>query len=370
MQRGIDKPFLFITSILVVAGMFIFISASIGLLARAENLNVSGQIINQLLSLGIGLALALLVFRFPVTFWHTYSFYILLAGLAATLLVLIPGFGPEHGGARRWIEIGSVSLQPAEFLKFAFILYFAAWCTGVRKRIHTFTYGPLALLLLLVPVGFVLWLQPDYGSITIIGATGMCMLIFAGARWKHIISLSLIGGVCALLVVLFVPYIQDRVDTFLHPGKDPLASGYQIKQSLIAIGSGQITGRGFGQSTQKFNFLPEPMGDSVFAVFAEEWGFVGGIVLIGLFIAFLNFGYRIALRAETAFSRLVVLGFVTAIVTQSFINMGSMLGVFPLTGDPLVFVSKGGTSLVFTLIEIGIILAISKHTKEPGTAKT
>lgn len=368
MQRSVDKPFFFITTFLVTAGMFIFISASTGLLARPENANVSAQIFNQLISLGIGVMFALLTLRIPIKFWHTYSFYIFIAALLATLLVLF--IGSEHGGAHRWIDIGSVSVQPAEFLKFAFILYFAAWCTGVRKKIHTFVYGPLALVALLGVVAAVLIPQPDYGSFIIIGATGLCMLIFAGAQWKHTLSLIAVGAVCAALVVFFVPYVGDRVETFIHPGNDPLGAGYQINQSLIAIGSGQITGRGFGQSVQKFNFLPEPMGDSVFAVFAEEWGFVGGVILLGLFIAFLNFGYRIAIRSEKPFSRLVVLGFVTAIVTQSFINIGSMLGVFPLTGDPLVFVSKGGTSLLVTLIEVGIILAISKYSKESDTAKT
>ncbi|QQR82612.1 cell division protein FtsW [Candidatus Campbellbacteria bacterium] len=369
MQRTVDTFFLFVTSVLVVAGIFIFISASTGLLARPESIDVSSQIITQLISLGIGVLLACITIKIPITFWNKYAFYFFLVTFFSTFLVFAPFIGSEHGGAHRWINLGFISIQPAEFLKFGFILYFAAWCAAARKRIHTITYGPLALVVFLSIVGSALIFQPDYGTLIIIGVTGFSMLVFAGAQWKHLLSLVVIGSVCATLIVFFVPYIGDRVDTFLNPDKDPLGAGYQINQSLIAIGSGQITGRGFGQSVQKFSFLPEPMGDSVFAVFAEEWGFIGGIVLIALFIAFLNFGYRIAIRAETTFSRLIVLGFVTAIVTQSFINIGSMLGVFPLTGDPLVFVSKGGTSLFMTLAEIGIILAISKHAKEASPAK-
>ncbi len=372
MQRSVDRFFLVTTVILITAGVFIFISASTGLLARPEHMTVSGQIIKQLLSLGIGLCLALFILsrKDTLAFWHKYAFYFFIAALGATLLVFIPGVGSSHGGALRWIDLGPLSLQPAEFLKFAFVLYFAAWCAGIRKRVQTFAFGPLALLVLLGLIAPILIKQPDYGSLIIIGITGFCMLIFAGARWKHTLPLLVVGVLCAVLAVMFVPYIGQRVDTFLHPDKDLLGAGYQINQSLIAIGSGGLTGRGFGQSVQKFSFLPEPMGDSVFAVFAEEWGFVGATLLVALFIAFLNFGYRIAIRAETPFSRLIVLGFVTIIVSQSFINIASMTGVFPLTGDPLVFVSKGGTSLVMTLIEIGIILAISRHQKEPGAQKT
>lgn len=359
MSKTVDKPFLIITSILVVVGVVVFISASIGLFAR-EGVNVSSQIVSQILALVIGLVAAYLVSKINTKFWNKYSFYIFLGSIILTLLVFVPFLGFEHAGARRWLSIGSFTLQPAEFLKFAFILYYGAWCAGVQRKIHDFKFSLFPLLVLLGVVGVVLALQPDFGTLIIIGVTALAMLVSTGAKWKHILSLCLTGIIFVSAIGFSVPYVKDRLLTFLQPERDPLGAGYQIQQSLIAIGSGKVFGRGAGQSVQKFNFLPEPIGDSIFAVFAEEWGFVGGIVLVSLFVLFASRGFRISTRAPNTFSRLVVVGFITAITAQSFINMGSMLGIFPLTGDPLVFVSQGGTSILVTLIEVGIILAISK----------
>lgn len=359
MTKKIDTPFLVITVLLVLGGLFIFVSASLGLLAR-EEVDLSGQIINQIIAIAGGVLLAVIATRLPTALWNKYAFFIFLGALASTLLVFIPGLGIEHAGAHRWIEIGTFSVQPAEFLKFAFILYYAAWCTAVQKKIHTLRYSIFPLLGLLALCAIPLVLQPDYGTLVIIGITGFAMLLTAGASWKHIGILTFAGGAFLALVVMTVPYVHSRVTTLFDPGRDPQGAGYQIQQSLIAIGSGHITGRGFGQSVQKFNFLPEPVGDSIFAVFAEEWGFIGSIILLAFFVAFLSRGYHIALRAPKTFSRIVVVGFITTITVQSFINIASMLGVFPLSGDPLVFVSQGGTAIAVSLLEVGIILGISK----------
>jgi cell division protein FtsW len=359
MKRRVDTPFLAITVVLVLFGVFVFISASLGLLAR-EGVDMSGEVINQVVAIGAGVLLAVAASRMSPTFWNRYAFYIFIGAVIATSLVFVPSLGLTHAGANRWIILGPISVQPAEFLKFAFILYYAAWCTAVQKKIQTLQYSIVPLLILLGIAAVPLILQPDFGTLIIIGITGFAMLITAGASWKHILALLIAGLAFITLVGLTVPYVHDRLLTFVDPARDPEGAGYQIQQSLIAIGSGHITGRGFGQSIQKFNFLPEPVGDSIFAVFAEEWGFIGSIVLIALFIGLLSRGYRIAMRAPTMFSRITVVGFVTAITAQSFMNIGSMLGVMPLTGDPLVFVSQGGTAIAVALLEVGIILAISK----------
>lgn len=359
MTKKIDTPFLIITVLLVLAGLFIFVSASLGLLAR-EGADMTGQVINQVIAIVAGVVLAVIATKLPTPLWNKYAFFIFLGAIASTLLVFVPGLGVEHAGARRWIEVGSFSVQPAEFLKFAFILYYAAWCTAVQKKIHTLRYSIFPLLGLLALCAVPLILQPDYGTLVIIGITGFAMLLTAGASWKHIGILTFAGAAFLTFVVMTVPYVHDRVTTLFDPSRDPQGAGYQIQQSLIAIGSGHVTGRGFGQSVQKFNFLPEPVGDSIFAVFAEEWGFVGSLMLLALFIAFLSRGYHIALRAPKTFSRIAVVGFITAITIQSFINIASMLGVFPLTGDPLVFVSQGGTAIAVALLEVGIVLGISK----------
>lgn len=365
MKKTVDRPFLIITGILVLAGFFAFFSASLGLLAR-ENVNMVGLIINQGIAIGIGVLLSVLAARLAPEFWNKHAFYIFIGSVAATFLVFVPGLGIEHAGARRWIDLGMLpSIQPAEFLKFAFILYYAAWCAAAQRKMHTLTYGVAPLLALLALCAIPLALQPDFGTLIIIGITGFFMLIAAGASWKHVFSLFLAGLAFIAIVSFTVPYVNDRIATFFDPGRDPQGAGYQIQQSLIAIGSGHVTGRGLGQSVQKFNFLPEPVGDSVFAVIAEEWGFVGSIVLIGLFIAFLSRGYRIAMRAPKTFSRIAVVGLITSIVTQSFINIASMLGLMPLTGDPLAFVSQGGTAIVMSLLSVGIILSVSRTIPTP-----
>ncbi|MEK7579072.1 MAG: putative peptidoglycan glycosyltransferase FtsW [Patescibacteria group bacterium] len=362
MRARIDKTFLTLTLILTGAGFFIFISASLGLLAR-ETGHFSSIAVNQGVSLVIGLVLLYFTSRIPYTFWHRYSFFIFLLSIIATLLVFTPWFGFEHAGARRWLSIGTLSFQPAEFMKFGFVLYLAAWYSMVKTKVSTWACGLGPVVTLLVVCAAILAFQPDYGTVIVIAVTGGVMYIVAGGSWKHIGTLVLTGVLGLVILGTSVPYIKERVVTFLNPQHDQQGSSYQLKQSLIAIGSGEIFGKGFGQSVQKFNFLPEPVGDSIFAVFAEEWGFVGSTVLILLFLAFLLRGYRIGIHAPTTFARLVVVGFATMIVGQSFMNIGSMLGVVPLTGDPLVFVSQGGSSLVIALAATGIILNISKHVR-------
>lgn len=362
MNKSPDRTFATITLLLVGIGFFIFISALLGLMARDSGL-FSAIALNQSISLVVGLACFYGASRIRYTAWNKYAFFMFLGGLIATTLVFVPHIGVEHAGAHRWLNIFGFSVQPAEILKFAFVLYLAAWYAMVRQGITTIKYGLGPLTALLAMAGVVLALQPDYGTFIILSATGISMFFVAGGSWKHIAGVAVAGFLFLSVVGLFVPYVNDRLKTFINPDRDPQGASYQIKQSLIAIGSGQIVGRGFGQSIQKFDYLPEPVGDSIFAVFAEEWGFVGSSLLIVLFLGFLLRGYRIAKRAPTIFSRLVTVGFVTMIVTQSFINIGSMLGVFPLTGDPLVFVSQGGTSLVMVLTAAGIVLNISKYGK-------
>jgi cell division protein FtsW len=212
-------------------------------------------------------------------------------------------------------------------------------------------------------VGFVLLLQPDTDSFVIIFTVGLCMYLIGGAKWRHIFSIIIIGliGVSALIFVR--PYLLDRLMTFMNPADNPLTSGYQIQQSLIAVGSGELFGRGLGQSIQKFKFLPESVGDSIFPIAAEEFGFIGGIIIIFLFIFFVSRGLKVGGSAPDSFSGLLVIGIAILITIQSFINIASMIGVIPLSGSPLIFFSQGGTALFFTLVEIGMIINISKYKK-------
>ena len=361
-RQTIDKAFLTMTLILVGVGVIIFSSASLGLLAR-EGIRVSGIAVNQIFGIVLGLGLMYIAMRIPYRFWSKYSLYILIASIVLTLAVFIPGLGFSHGGATRWLSLGPLTFQPAEFLKLGFVIYFATWLSGMWRKIGKVRYGVGMLIGLLLVVGAVLAIQPDIGTFLVIAATGVVMFMAAGGKWSHILGFGVLSGMGLGVLGLVMPYIRLRLLTFINPASDPLGAGYQIQQSLIAIGSGKIFGRGFGQSIQKFNFLPEPVSDSIFAVFSEEWGFIGALFLLTLFILFTLRALKIASRAPTLFSGLLVTGITTLIIVQVFINIGSMMGIFPLTGMPLLFVSQGGSAMMLLLLQVGIILGVSKYQK-------
>lgn len=362
-RKQADRIFLGIIVTLVLIGTFLFFSASLGLLARSEDLFSSVVASRIFFGLLAGTAMLLIASKIPYAFFKKYSFYFFVSSVILTSLVFVPGIGYEHGGARRWIYLFGTSFQPAELLKLSFVIYFAAILSSLKEKVATFAYGLLPTLILLGITGLLLIKQPDAGTFLVIFITAVGMLIISGGKWSHV---GILGGISLVglgILARFKPYILARFTTFLDPSGDPLGAGYQIKQSLIAIGSGGISGRGFGQSIQKFGELPEPIGDSIFAVASEEFGIIGAIVIIGLFIAFAVRGLRIARHAPNYFSGLLVAGLVILIVSQSFMNIGSMLGVLPIVGVPLLFISHGGSALLFTLLEVGIILQVSKYQK-------
>ncbi len=361
-RRRADQVFLGIVIILVVVGSFLFISASLGLLTGKET-KYTGILFNHFISTAIGVVALIVASKIPYQFWKKYSFYFFVGSLILTALVFIPGIGVEHGGAQRWIYVGPISIQPAELLKIGFVIYFAAFLSSLKNKLHSFKDGILQISFILTIIGFLLLGQPDTGTLVVIMTTAIAMFMAAGGRWRYFLGFF-VAGIAGLGTLAAVrPYIKERLLTFIDPAADVLGSGWQIKQSLIAIGSGGLSGRGFGQSVQKFNYLPEPIGDSIFPVAAEEFGFIGGIVIIALFVALAVRGLMIARKAPNQFSGLLVLGIVILITVQSFLNIGSMLGVFPLTGMPLLFISHGGTAFILVMLAVGIVLNVSKYTK-------
>lgn len=363
-MKKIDRSFFIIVVILVVSGFLIFTSASLGLLARG-GAKFSQVAFNQILFGIVGGSIALLITsRIPYRFWKKNAFYIFILSIIATLFVFIPGVGLEFGGARRWLDLGITSFQPAELLKIGFIMYLAAYFSSLRTKIKKPIHGLFPFIGTLGVVSLILLSQPDTGTLVVMFAAGIAMFFVAGAKWSHIFSIAGAAAVGVGILAYIRPYVRERIFSFLNPASDPLGASYQIQQSLISIGSGEWFGRGFGQSIQKFNFLPEPIGDSIFSVAAEEFGFIGSIIIISIFLAFAFRGYKIATKAPDYFSGLLVVGIVTLIVSQSFINIGAMLGILPLTGLPLPFISHGGTALFFALAEVGIVLNISKYMKK------
>jgi cell division protein FtsW len=360
----ISKPFLILTIILIVGGFFIFSSASLGILVRNE-MKFSSVAFNQFFyGLFLGSLACLFFARIDYHVWKKYSFVFFISSLVLTFLVFAPVIGLEHGGARRWIDLGFISFQPAEFLKIAFVIYFAAWLSSLKEKVGTFSWGLLPFLAFAGILGAVLLAQPDTDTFAVIIFAALAMYIAGGAKWRHILII-LIFGLAVLAILYFTrPYIKQRIDVMIHPSINNQTSGYQLNQSLIAVGSGRVWGRGFGQSIQKFHYLPEPMGDSVFAVAAEEFGFVGAFSIIAIFIIFGLEGLKISSGASDNFGRLMALGIVILITSQALVNIGGMIGVLPLTGIPLPFISQGGTALLITLVEAGIMMNISRTRKK------
>lgn len=356
-----DKLFLVTLIFLTVAGFSVFASASISLLTK-DGARFSNIAFNQtFFGLFLGSIACFALSKIHYRIWRKYALYIFLFSIALTLLVFAPKIGVSHNGARRWLYVGGISFQPAEFLKISFVIYFAAWLSGIKEKVATFKYGLLPFLVIISIIGLIMLKQPDTDGLVVIALAGLGIFISAGGKWRHLLILILALFSAITVTAYSRPYIMDRFTTFLNPANDSKGSGYQIQQSLNAIGSGQAFGRGFGQSIQKFKFLPESIGDSIFAVAAEEFGFAGSVVLIFAFVFLSYRGLKIALKSPDMFGGLLVVGIVILVISQSFINIASMLGVIPLSGLPLIFFSQGGTSMFLTMAEMGIILNVSKH---------
>jgi cell division protein FtsW len=266
-------------------------------------------------------------------------------------------------GASSWLLIGNYSLQPAEFAKLGMVIFMAAFLADLGKNIKDPKHGFMtALALGMVPVVLVV-LQPDIGTVSILFAVLFAMLFFAEASLAHMIALAGAGVAGLAAMIAIAPYRAARLTTFLHPELDPQGIGYHINQAFLAIGSGGFLGLGLGHSRQKFQYLPEVHADSIFAVFAEEMGFLFAVGFIVLLLYIGVRGYRLASRSPDPFARLLVSGIITWFLVQSFMNIGAMVGVMPLTGVPLPFVSHGGTALMIAMAAVGIVINVSKHAK-------
>src|SRR3989344_2113463 len=356
-----DKIFFFLSIFLTLFGLFILASASIGF-SMSKFGSPYYYFLHQVL-VGVlrGLALLYATYKIPYEKWKKFALPLLLLAIFLMSLVLIPGIGLLHGGARRWLAFGSVSFQPAEFLKLAYIAYLAAWIESKSKSIGSFKFGLLPFAIMSAFIASFLVMQPDIGTLVVLMISVLALFFISGGSFKQIALLSDIGLVIISVLIAVEPYRKERLKVFLNRQSDPQGSGYQINQALIAVGSGGLFGRGLGLSRQKFSYLPEPIGDSIFAVFAEELGFLGAILLLGAFLLFFLRGMWVANRAPDLFGKLLCAGILFLIMFQVLINISAIIGLLPLTGLPLAFVSYGGSSLALTLAEVGIILNVSKR---------
>ncbi|MHA7963767.1 stage V sporulation protein E [Paenibacillus sp. CAU 1782] len=317
----------------------------------------------QLLFAGLGAGALFLTMNYHYSVWRRWAPFALLACFGLLVLVLIPGVGVVRGGARSWLGISSFGIQPSEFMKLAMILFLSKWLSEKQGDITSFTRG------LLPPLGLVglafglIMLQPDLGTGAVMVGASLILIFTAGARIAHLGGLALVGVAGLVGLILAAPYRLQRITSFLDPWSDPLGGGYQIIQSLFAIGPGGLVGLGLGMSRQKFSYLPEPQTDFIFSILAEELGFLGGSMLILLFLVVIWRGIRAAIFAPDTFGSLLAVGITGIIGVQVLINIGVVIGMMPVTGITLPLVSYGGSSLTLLLTALGILLNISRYSR-------
>jgi cell division protein FtsW len=357
-----DKVFLILVVILTIVGFLIFVSASLGLLAR-ESATPGRLLLTQTFFGIIPGVLAMILLRFfPHSKIEALVIPAYVVTLLLTVLVFVPGIGTTLNGATRWIDVfGITTVQPAEFLKIGVIMLLASYLAHAQKRLSSLKNGLLPYLLIVGIPLVVLLLQPNTSTAVVLALVSLLLFLLAGGKLRHAAFVLFIGAIALAGIVFMRPYVMDRILTFFDPSRDPLNSGYQIQQSLIAVGSGELMGRGFGQSIQKFSYLPEPVGDSIFAVYSEEFGFIGGILLLSLYLLFLQRAFAISATASSRFMTLLCVGLALSIVLSAFFNIAAMIGLMPLSGLPLPFVSHGGSALLAVFISAGLILNIAAH---------
>lgn len=318
----------------------------------------------QLIGVLLGFISLVVLSRIDYHVYRRWSLIIFSGAVFLLVLALIPGVGAEAYGASRWIEIGPVSFQPSEAMKLALILYVSAWCASKGTKIITdFKDGLFSFLLILGIACFLVLIQPDVGTTVMIAVIAVAIFYLAGARVAHVAFIGGMGVVALIALIAAAPYRMARFTSFINPQADPQGTGYQIQQALIAIGSGGFFGLGLGHSKQKGLYLPEPVGDSIYAIISEELGFVGAVAVLVCFCIFAWRGMKIATAAPDMFGKLVAGGITVWIVGQAIFNIAAITGLMPLTGIPLPFISYGGTSIIFTLASVGILLNISKQSK-------
>lgn len=311
----------------------------------------------------IGLVGFFLTSRLYYRRWEKLALPFLLAVIVLMFLVFTP-LGYEVNGARRWLNFGFISFQPSEILKLAFIIYLAAWLSKRTAKIKSFSEGFLPFLIFLAAITAIFIFQRSTSTLVVIIATSLAVYLLSRAKLLYIGFAALLGVALFVGLLIARPYQMQRFLSFINSGDDPQGRDYHINQALIAIGSGGVTGVGFGNAVSKYNYLPEPMGDSIFAVIAQEFGFIGVLVFVSLFLLFLVKGLTIAKRSPDIFSQLLAAGLTIMVAIQVFINIAAMSKLIPLTGQPLPFISYGGTSLGVLLTSMGIIVNISKYSKK------
>jgi len=392
-RQRVDLPFLVLTLVILLIGLIMMLSASF-----ARSFFISGEpmrfFTRQLLFAVSGVALMLLVSRFKVSLMSRWSMHLLLLSIALLVFVLFSGL--VFNNAKRWIGVGELTFQPSEIAKIAIILSFAQMmCRFGKKRMSTFKYGVLPFVTIAIVVALLLERQPHYSAAIIIVAISAIMMFAGGTRlrWFAMAGLLVVAALGLFLILSLrssseeinaqsvndqltqiewgekLGYAGRRIDAWIDPGADPLRDGFQIRQSLFAVGSGGLLGQGLGQSRQKYLYLPEEINDYIFAVVCEELGFIGAMLILMLFVLLIVRGFWLAIHAKDKYSSLITIGISSLLAIQVFLNIAVVTNLVPATGISLPFFSYGGTALWIQLIQMGIILAVSREIPATGVRK-
>jgi len=359
-ENTIDKVFLIYIVIITVFGLAALISASgpLGVNKFGDSFfYVKRQIVSGLLP---GLALFFLLLKINYEKWRKFSWVIYVGAVLLLALVFVPGIGATINGAKSWLSIFGKNFQPSEIAKLALIIFGAYLLSDRKRNLQDWQMGVMPILTLLSPVLLLVFFQPDMGTLFIMLVILFAMMLVAKVPKKYLFVLGSLAIIAFVVMVVAKPYRMDRLTIFMHPEIDPLGVGYQINQAFLAVGSGGVWGTGIGMSRQKYQYLPEVNSDSIFAIIAEETGFIFSTVLIILITLIGLRGLKIAKNADSEFGRLLATGIVVWLIWQSFLNIGAMVGILPLTGVPLPFISHGGSALLAELAAVGLILNISK----------
>ena len=361
-NRGetVDWPFLFLLLLLLTVGLIMLWSASYAQSEYDTGYTDSGRYLRkQAACAAIGIAAMVFFSRVPAGLWYRLAWP--LYGVSIALLLSVLVIGQEVNGARRWIQIAGIQFQPSEVAKFAEILLFARLTLHFGPDARTFRYGVLGFGMALMGILVPLALEKHLSAIMLMGMVAVVMMFVAGTHPKWLLAGAGAAAVFVILYITFMGYAGDRVTAWLHPEQDPGDTGYQILQSLYAIGSGGLFGLGWGKSRQKYLYLPFQYNDYIFAIVCEELGLVGALLIVTLFAMLIIRGYWIALRASDRFSTVLAAGLITLIAVQTVLNLGVVTNLLPSTGIALPFFSYGGTALAVNLGEMGIVLSISRQ---------
>lgn len=357
-----DRYLLIIIGVILIFGLISLSSAS-SVIAFKKFGNAYYYFTHQLFGLALGIVAFWFFANTDYHIWRKYAFGFLIFSIVLLLLVFIPGLSATWGKSRSWISVFGFSLQPSEFVKLSFLLYLSAWLETRKEELHDLEAGIGPFVVILGLIAGLMILQPDIGTLSIVALTSLIVYFVGGGKLHHILLIIIMAGLGFMFMVQAKPYQMNRFKCLMDPDFDKKDICYQTNQSLIAVGSGGILGRGLGESRQKFLYLPEVPGDSIFAVIAEETGLLVSVLLILAFLFLFYRGYLISKYATDDFGRILAIGIVSWLTIQAIINIGGIINVLPMTGVPLPLISYGGSAILAAMSALGVLVNISKQTK-------